>query len=216
MSSKIKVIIDDFRISHIFDIEDPIPEKNLTEELQSRQFRIVNDRIISHPPIRAIILTLATKNNVNVIYQKESIPSFIGTSGKDMREVLNQFDVLNNILTKIDATLHGRHTSTEMILQAKVFGEFIPSEIIPKVITTGDSRFNKIFGDPLTTQSITMHTDARKSESYDSIHIAPLARSPRYYFVQLVHRDKDLTKVVEFAKQGEQLIKEAITLLEEG
>lgn len=214
MASKMKVMIDDFRISHIFDIEEPISEKDLVESLQKHNYKVINDRIISHPPIRAVILNIATKNSVNISYQKESIPSYIGAGGKDMKEVLNQFDVLNNLLTQLDPTLHGRHASTEMVLAVKVFGDSVPTDTIPTLARSDTSKFTKIFNEPLKTESITMSSKNVTSESFNSIHIAPLYRSPRYYYVQLVHREKDLTKVVEFSKRAEQIIKDAITALE--
>jgi hypothetical protein len=213
--TKTKVIVDDFRISHIFDIEDPVPERTLTEALQRHQYKVINDRVISHPPIRAVILNLATKNNVNIVYQKESIPAYIGTAGRDMHEVFNQFDILNNILSQIDPTLHGRHVSTEMILSTKVFGDLLPNDTITKLAKSDNQKFSKLFGKPLQTLNITMQDDDRTSESYNSIHIAPLYRSPRYYFVQLVHRSKDLSEVVSFAKKGEQVIKDAVSILEQ-
>lgn len=214
MTSKIKVIVDDFRISHIFDIEEPVVEKDLIQALEKHQYKVINDRVISHPPIRAVILNIATKNNVNITYQKESIPSYIGAAGKDMREVLNQFDILNNLLTQIDATLQGRHTSTEMILAAKVFGDTLPNDTIPIIASNDAPKFTKIFDEPLKTESITMSSKNINSESYNSIHIAPLYRSPRYYYVRLVHREKELNKVVDFSKRAEQIIKDTISLME--
>lgn len=78
--------MDDFRISHVFDIEEPVPERDLSQALQNKGYKIISDRVINHPPIRAVILNMATKNNVNITYQKESIPSYIGalvkTKGK--------------------------------------------------------------------------------------------------------------------------------------
>jgi len=209
-----KVIIDDFRMSHLFDIEEPIPEKDLVESLQKHGYNVINDRVISHPPIRAVILNIATKNNVNITYQKESIPSYIGAAGKDMKEVLKQFDILNNILTQIDPTLHGRHTSTEMIAIAKVFGDSFPTETLPLIASNDASKFTKLFNEPLKTESITMSSRNVTSETFNSLHIAPLYRSLRYYFVQLVHREKELSKVVEFSKQTEQIIKDSVTILE--
>ena len=210
----IKIIVDDFRISHVFDIEEPVPEQELSEALQKHGYKIISDRVINHPPIRAIILNMATKNNVNITYQKESIPSTLGTTGKDKREVLNQFDILNNILTQLDPTLHGRQTSTEMIMAVKVFGKSIPEETLKTIATSDASRFDKVFGRPMKTSTISYSHADENSELFTSITFAPLYRSPRYYWVQLVHRDEDLTNVTKFANNSEQFIKEAISILE--
>jgi len=213
--TKIKIIIDDFRISHIFDIEEPIPENELANTLQSRGYKVINDRVIMHPPIRAVMLNMAQKNNVNIIYQKETIPSYIGTSGRDQREVLKQFDILNSILTELDPTLHGRHTSTEMVMSAKVWGKFLPSQTLPSLAAKDTSKFSKLFEHPVKTTSITMVGSDSKSESHYSISFSPLYRSKRYYYVQLVNRDKDLKKVLEFADKGQEVISDAISILEQ-
>lgn len=210
----IKIIVDDFRISHVFDIEEPIPERDLSQALQNHGYKIISDRVINHPPIRAVILNMATKNNVNVTYQKESIPSYIGVTGKDKREVLNQFDILNNILIQLDPTINGRQTSTEMLMAAKVFGKSIPTETLANTATSDASKFNKVFGVPMKTSTISYSHADKTSEAYTSVTFAPLYRSPRYYWVQLVHRNKDLTNVTKFANNGEQFIKEAISILE--
>src|SRR6266511_2103530 len=140
----VKVILDEFRISHIFDIEEPIPEGPLVAGLEKRGYAIIRERVISHPPIRAILLNIASKNNVKVTYQKETIPTYVGVAGKVRTEVLKQFDTLDNVLTEIDPTLHTRQTSTESIFSAKVFGRSSPSETISSFATESVSKFDKL------------------------------------------------------------------------
>jgi len=212
---QIKIVIDDFRISHIFDIEEPIPEHELAAELTKRGYKVINDRVITHPPIRAVLLNLATINHVNISYQKESIPSYIGTSGKDKREVLKQFDILSSILMNIDPTVPSRYTAIEAVLSAKVFGKELPANSLPKFGAKDVSKFNSLFDRPFTTRSFTFHSADKTSESFYSLFFAPLNRSPRYYYVQLVIRDKDLKKVQNLSDKGEETIKDAIGLLEE-
>ena len=209
----IKIIIDDFRISDIFDIEEPVPERELANALQERSFKVTHDRVITHPPIRAIILNIATKNNVNVIYQKESIPSYIGVAGRDKKEVIKQFELLNSILTNIDPTIQGRYIDIEMVISAKVFGNDLPYNTIGSLCSIDASRFDNLFQTPMKPFYITF--ESKESLPYYSLTLAPLARSPRYYYVQLVNRNKELAKVVEFSEQTEDIINGAIALLEQ-
>lgn len=212
---QIKVVIDDFRISHIFDIEEPIPEHELAAKLTQRGYKVINDRVITHPPIRAVLLNLATIKHVTVTYQKESIPSYIGTAGKDKREVLKQFDNLTSIIMEVDPSVSGRYTSIESVLSTKVFGRTLPVKSLLKFGAKDVSKFNKLLDRPLTTRSFVLNSSDKNSESYYSLSFSPLNRSPRYYYVQLVIRDKELKKVQDFSNKGEEIIKDAIESLEE-
>jgi len=133
-----------------------------------------------------------------------------------MQEVLNQFDILNGILSDIDPTLHGRHLSTEMVMTAKVWGEQYPDASITELGRSDIAKFDKIFGREMKTGSFTISNLDQVSESYYSLTLAPLNRSPRYYYVQLVNREKELTKVLGFSTKGKEIIKNAVVLLEEG
>lgn len=115
---------------------------------------------------------------------------------------------------QLDPTIQGRQTSTEMVMAVKVWGKSLPEETISNIATNDASKFNKVFGIPMKTTTISYGHADKTSESSTSITFAPLYRSPRYYWVQLVHRDKDLTNVTKFANNGEQFIKEAISILE--
>lgn len=100
-----KVILDDFRISYIFDVEEPIAEDGLSRILEERGFKVIKQRYIVAPPIRAVLWNLATLRNTSILYQKESIPSFVGASGKDKRQVLETFGILQNVLVNIDPSI---------------------------------------------------------------------------------------------------------------
>ena len=219
MVVEIKVTIDDFRISHLFDIDEPVPENILTDILSARHYKIVNQRVIDHPPIRATIINLAAINHVNIMYQKDSIPSYIGVSGKDKREVLKQFDTLSSILTEVDPTVQQRYTMIEVVLIAKVWGRDLPEKSIPKFAFKDSSLFNKIFGEELPMKMwsfVLQNYNAKEVDVGYSIIFSPLLRSRRYYYVQLVCRTKDMLKAEEFAKNGEQIIKDAVSILEQG
>lgn len=218
MVAEIKVTIDDFRISHLFDIEEPIPEPSLVKILSDRGYRTINQRVFDHPPIHATLLSLAAKNHVTILYQKDAIPSYIGAAGRDKREVLKQFDDLSSILTEVDPTVQQRYTSIEAVLTTKVFGRKLPSVSLPTFASKDASAFNKLFGEqPMETRSFTLHNhNARESGISYSLTFSALNRSPRYYFIQLVCRAKDMSKAEEFSRKGEQIIKDAVSMLEEG
>jgi hypothetical protein len=209
-----KVILDDFRVSYVFDVEDPIPEDDLTKALEERGFKVNKQRIITAPPIRAVLLNLATYKHTSVMYQKEGIPSFIGAAGKDKRQVLDTFDILQNILVNLDPTCLRRSSTIEMVSTTKVFGEKLPEEVIAMLASSKVPKFEPIFGSKMrmVTTSFASPIEPDKPEWF--VRIEPLFRSPRYYFVQLVYRDHRLANVLDISQKGEDIIRDVVDALE--
>lgn len=212
--SDLKIILDDFRLSYLFDIEDPVPENRLASELESRDFKVAKQRYIVAPPLKAVLLNLATYKGTSVMYQKDSIPSFIGVAGKDIVGVKDCFDTLREILNQIDSTVLIRSNGIEMVTTTKVFSRSIPSEVIPSLGSKKIEQLREVVGgNPAINNVEIVSKDGDKTWL---ITIAPLLRSPKYFWLRLTYQDlkPDMARVLDLAEQSENMIEKIIGTIE--
>ncbi len=210
----VKIILDDFRLSYLFDIEDPIPESRLANELESQDFKVVRQRYIVAPPLRAVLLNMASHRGTSVIYQKETIPAFIGVAGKDVLEVKKSFDKLQHVLGRIDSTILDRSTGVEMVTTTKVFSRKLPEETIPSLASRKIDLFQNLIGG--TPKLFTAQVASEAEDKRWFVRIEPLLRSPKYYFITLTYQDSkpDMAKVIDLADRSEKMIEQIIDIVE--
>lgn len=211
-----KFTVDDFRIAYVFDIEEPIPEDKLSKGLEERGFSVQKNRYISSPnlPIRITILNIANKGKISVMYQKDSIPSFLGISGKDTNEVLKQFEVLENLLQYTDPFILQQKKSIEAVVTAKLWSDKIPANEIPKMGGGVVKTFGSALGANMRLISGVIAPESNKEDEGWWLRIEQLAGNPKYYFIQYVRRGLDKKQILSDSYASGEFIVNVIDLLE--
>ena len=211
MSLKLKVQLDECRISYLFKTENPIDEEKLEFRLIDKKYKINKDRIITRPPLQAVILNFARKGGIDIIYEKSNIPTFIGVMGKNHNNVVTEFEHIKHILEDIDEFILEESTGLETVLSCKVFGDPKPNLLLPLFAKDHIKKFDNKFGKNFVMDNFTLKH--KNSKTLISIHIAPLYRDIRYFYIQLVLKDDSLEHVFDFVENHETYITDVMEIM---
>ena len=214
MSSKLKITLDECRISYLFKTENPIDEERLEQELIAIKYKVNKDRVITRPPLQAVILNFARKANIDIMYEKQKTPTFVGVLGKNYKNVITEFESLKHILEKMDNFILQETTGLQTVLSCRVFGGPKPDDVLPNFATTLTKKFNEKFTKNFLMDNFTLKSNS--SEENTSIHVAPLYRDRRYFYMQLVLNSSSLEETIGFVEGHEKYINDIMDVLTNG
>lgn len=214
-----KIFVDDYRISYVFTFQDPFVEDDLKSLLEKRGFKIeTGSRIIEAPPFRAVRADIAKRGSVSVLYDNEL--SFVGVSGRSFKEVIDDFALLGATLKELDPITFGKKSYIEIWLRARVWTKKDPQKTIAGFMKTEKIKsFKNIFGNgvrPFALRVVTEDPRIMDNPNWFSLRIEPQIRNPRYYFVELVFRNENVSKTLDMAKKIEKVIINSIGIVEKG
>ena len=204
--------LEEIRISYVFSITNPISDDlGLEHRLISKKYKINSERIITRPPLQAVILNLARKNNVHILYEKEKIPSFIGTSGNKKNVIVDAFEELTGLLKDMDEMIVKQKKHIEAVMTYNIMHD----QINPKqhLFNFAKSQVNKISdtGD-YNMENFTLKS--KKNGDDVSIHIAPLYRDTRYFYVQSLMWSNNIENIFKFVDEQETHITQILSKLD--
>ena len=183
----------------------------LEYRLIHKKYKINKDRVITRPPLQAIILNFARKGEVDIIYEKERIPTFLGVVGKKKELVTQEFENLKFILDDIDSLLIAQATDIEIVVTFNVFDKHVkPDTSLASFASPQIKEFSKKFQTDYILDNFTLRS---KDGDRTTIHMAPLYRDRRFFYMQLVLRSKSLEKIFKFIDMQETYINDILETL---
>ena len=206
-----KIIIEDVMLNHTFTIQNPVDEKELEFRLQTDNYRINKERLISRPPLEVTVLNFARKNDINILYEQKTLPTYIGVRHKKPDVALREFEKLRGYLHAIDPSILDQTSGIECTLTLKCFlngkkyTDF--SEIFKGV---NMNVFSKI--DP-TFRLETLRIQTKKKNANDDIHaisLAPYYVDQRYIYIQTRFITNDLERTTIYLNSHETYIKQVV------
>lgn len=205
------VKIEDVMLIHTFSIKDPVNEDELGFKLTTDNYKINKERLISRPPLEVNVLNFARKNDIHILYDQKSIPSYIGVKHKKPDVALLEFEKLGGYLHEIDPSILDQVTNTnctvtsKCFLDGKKYADF--SELFKGVDMTVFSKINPNF------RLDTLKIQTKKSNSDDDIcavSISPYYTDQRYIFLQTRIITHELTKIAIYLNSHETYIKQVV------
>lgn len=212
-----KLFIDEYRIGFIFNYPDPFVDDDLKACLENRGFETVKgDRVIVAPPFRAHRADIAKKGDIVVLYDNET--SFVGIAGNKVEEVITNFAVLQEILKEVDINYSEKIKSAELVVNARVRTKENPSDVIHRFSRTDKlTPFRQIFGDDIRVFTLRIAPKDIidvKNDNWFDVRIEPLFRNPLYYFVGIVYRNKDFSRVMSIGNNIEKIVLSVVDVVE--
>lgn len=206
MSDKKKPTIKHVRLSYIFEILNPFHEETLLEKLANQKYRIAKDRIFRQGPIEAVILQIAGKDGVTVVYDPAVTPSYIGIESTDYAKTLKYFHELKDILDSIEP---GK--VNEAVIEGNVVfhvhSRKNPRKIIKKFGKTLSDKMDQVVPG-LSPQLMECTFSEKKDSEKLTIHLAPYYQTQNYYYIIFSYTHEKEEKVVEILKSSKDIILE--------
>lgn len=201
----------------MFDFQDPFVEEDLKSLLKKRKFKVeTKSRFIEAPPFRAVRADIAKKGSVSVLYDNEI--SYVGVAGQSFKEVKGNFTILSRILKELDPITYGKQRSVELIFKGRIWTKKDPQKTITNFMKTEKmDLFKNIFEKgirPFTIRVVTEDHRIKDNPNWFSLRIEPLIRNPRYYFLELVYRNEDVSMTLKIADKIEEIITSSIEAVE--
>ncbi len=212
-TSKIK--LDSATLKYIFSITDPVSEDELEFRLKSNNYKINKERVISRPPLQAVILNFARKNDINIIYEKDKIPTYLGVRSKKICSVIDEFEMLTGVLRDINTSILDQSNLIESVITARVFLDKKKHNDYAKNLAKDDmDRFNKKFNNTFVLDNfrVISQTEDDSSDQY-IIHIAPYYQDTRYTFIQATLQTQDLETALEYLHKYEKYLNSVIEVI---
>lgn len=214
LSNRLKIHIEECRISYLFKIENPVDEESLEHKLIEKKYKINKERIITRPPLQAVILNFARKANIDVLYEKRNIPTFVGVAGKNHNNVVTAFEELKHILESMDAFILEESSEIQAVITCRIFGQSRPENVFPHFATSEIKKFDDKLSKQFMMENFTIKS---KTESdVTSIHIAPLYKDERYFYMQLALTSPSLENIFNFVEKHEKYISDIIGIVSNG
>lgn len=207
-----KINVEETRISFLFNIQTPVDDATLEHALISKKYKVNKDRVITRPPLQAVILNFARKGDVDIIYEKEKIPTFLGVVGKNSEIVVREFESLKLILDGIDRLLVDQATGIEAVITSNIFDRHVkPDTNLVNFASSQTEEFSAKFQKKYFMDNFTLRS--KDGDDVTTIHIAPLYRDIRFFYMQLVLRSDSLEKIFEFVSEQETYINSVLEIL---
>ena len=192
------------RLSYIFEIPNPFHEETLLEKLANQKYRIAKDRIFRQGPIEAVLLQIAGKDGVTVVYDPAVTPSYIGIESTDYAKTLKYFHELKDILDSIEP---GK--VNEAVIEGNavfhVFSRKNPRKIIKKFGKSLSDKMDQII--PGLSPQLMQCTFSEKKDSEKlTIHLAPYYQTQNYYYILFSYTHEKEEKVNEILKRSKDII----------
>ena len=207
-----KINLEEIRISFLFNIKNPVDDHALELSLIDKKYKINKDRVITRPPLQAVILNFARKGGVDIIYEKNQLPTFLGVVGKNKELVIQEFENLKFILEDIDNLLVEQAASIETVITFNVFDKYAKPDTS---LAHFASPQIKILSEKFTADYVMDNFTLRSKDGHEpmTIHVAPLYRDKRFFYMQLFLRSKRLESVFKFAEEQETYINNILGFL---
>ena len=196
----------------MFNIKNPVDDHALELRLIDKKYKINKDRVITRPPLQAVILNFARKGGVDIIYEKNQLPTFLGVVGKNKELVIREFENLKFILEGIDNLLVEQAESIETVITFNVFDKYAKPDVS---LAHFASPQIKMLSEKFTVDYVMDNFTLRSKDDHESmtIHVAPLYRDKRFFYMQLFLRSKRLESVFEFVEEQETYINNILEFL---
>lgn len=211
---KQQIKLDECRLSILFNTPNPINEENLEFKLINRNYKINKERVITRPPLQAVILNYARKNAIDIVYENEKRPTFIGVVGKKPDDIMVEFELLKNDLENIDFAALELNIGYEAIIWSRPYRSGQNAKDILKKFAKNDiKKFSKKFSKNFVMDNFTIkYMD--DNNSFISFHIAPYYVEPRSFYMQLAIRSLNLEDTFEFLEKYDKYISDLLDLLD--
>ncbi|GEM_PF-2346183 len=216
-------------IGIFFDVNEPILEKDFLNLLKDKGFKLIYEMELKPETTGVGILigvpTVARKRGVCVDYIKEEGKIIIVGSKfddvfltfKEIREILEKNEILQEakrfeIFTQVKAKV-GKKPISAIKLISKSVSQIIPRDRL--------SKLEKILGDELIPMCIRF-CPKRKKDAVENIkennywidlYVLPYILNTRYLSIWLVYRDKNVTKIENFAKDLRKRLEDIIKVI---
>ena len=196
----------------MFNIKNPVDDSDLEHKLITKKYKINKDRVITRPPLQAVILNFARKGNVDIIYEKDKIPTFLGVVGKNKDLVMQEFENLQFILKEIDSLLIDQAKGVEAVITVNIFDKHVKPDVhltrfaLPQINNLSEKFTANFVMDNFTLRS-------KNDHHLTTVHIAPLYRDRRYFYMQLHVRTDNPEEVFRFVEKQETYIKYILAFL---
>jgi hypothetical protein len=198
----------------------PIKWEAFREALASNGFSIEVPRV-PHLPIGAdIAVTGPIARKQNVVISLDSERQMISAEGKSLTDTLSVFSeiekIVENVL-RIEVTSKARFYEVLANYEAETGKnplEQISNIELPKRIVTG---FEEILGTPVSPYTLRLSPAGQvpNQEDWFDIRIEPLViRATDTYLVNVIYRNKDKSKFLEFTSHTEEKIKSMLRTIE--
>ena len=196
----------------MFNIKNPVDDHALELRLIDKKYKINKDRVITRPPLQAVILNFARKGGVDIIYEKNQLPTFLGVVGKNKELVIREFENLKFILEGIDNLLVEQAESIETVITFNVFDKYAKPDVS---LAHFASPQIKMLSEKFTVDYVMDNFTLRSKDDHEpmTIHVAPLYRDKRFFYMQLFLRSKRLESVFEFVEEQETYINNILEFL---
>jgi len=211
MAKGFSIHIEDVMLNHTFSIQDPVDEKELEFRLQTDNYRINKERLISRPPLEVTVLNFARKSDINILYEQKTLPTYIGVKHKNPETALREFEKIRGYLHAINPSILEQSSGIECTLTSKCFldgKKYTDFSEIFKGVNL--NVFSKI--DP-TFRLETLRIQTKKSNADDDIHaisLAPYYVDQRYIYIQTRLITQELEKITKYLNSPETYIKQVV------
>ena len=211
MTNSSRIKLDSATLNYIFTIADPVPEDELEFRLKNKNYKINKERVISRPPLQAVILNFARKNDINIIYEKDKTPTYLGVKSKKINNVITEFEMLTGILRDINPSILDQSQLIESVITARVFLDKKKHDDYAKNLAKSDmKRFNDKFNANFVLDNFRMISQTNDDSERYIIQLAPYYQDPRYTFVQTTLQTKNLETALEYLHKYDEYLNNVI------
>ena len=192
------------RLLYTFEIQNPFQEEMLTEELVKHKYQVLKNRLFRQGPIEALLLQIAIKDGVSVVYAPYENRSYVGVEAREYSKTRKYFHELKDILEIVtpgrikEADVDGSvvyhvHTRNNPRSVIKKIGASLSKQLdglIPGIMPKLDQcNFNGFIDGKVFT-----------------FNIAPLYSTQNYYYMRFSYRHELEENVEEILKNSKDII----------
>lgn len=194
------------RLLFTFEIQNPFQEEMLIEELTNHHYHVSNNRVFRQGPIEAMLLQIAMKDGVSVVYAPYEYRSYVGVEAREYSKTRKYFHELKEIL-EIVAPGKIKEADIDGSVVYHVHTRNNPRTVIEKIGKPLSTYVNGLI--PNMTSKLDQCTFNGLIDGYPfKFNIAPLYSTQTYYYMRFSYRHELEENVEKILKTSKDIILE--------
>lgn len=219
-----KILIDQNKITIAFNNPFPFPEDDLETELKTKDYVVPKEptMISVGPDGGQSIVKRWEREEVGVYY--DSNKGFLSSEGKDFKKVSAGFEDIREIAKNLLGSDLTTETEWAEVLfncrclgdkrPLKAFEDYLPSQPYLKFEEIGVENLKPFSLKMYSAEESELEGPLNKIPNWVHINIEPLIINPKYYYIRVVYRQVDISKVGVFSTKLKEVVESLINHIE--
>jgi len=205
MSKKKQPRITSTSLSYLFSRQNPIDISDLEFALKTKNYNIIKERNFTKSIITIKILDIARKNNVHVIYNESTIPTYLGVRSKFTQDTADAFETLTGVMREMDETIIDEAIGVELVIDADVFLDNKFAKHMMNLSPNFITNFNKQMDGDYMLSNMTLSSNPFEADIDPAINfqITPYHSDQRYAHIQIGFRTKESQLALDYLNECE-------------